>query len=337
MQYWQIASGSKGRYYSKYFLKYGMAFVGGDTQISTMEQVNKDDIVVLKEGKTIRAAGTVIQRNGIHRGCKGKEWLSDFEGWDLPAYCYVDWKEPKEPIQNNSLSIATIQGIYNESIIEDANNILKSGNKVVVLPEPSQTQPVKDSEVLKCLIRAGLRPSSADELTNAISKIRLLADYYYDEVNWSEIREHETRTFLVVPLLLALGWAEQQLKIELPCGRGKIDIACFRKNYIDGKNDCVVIIETKGFSSGLDYARNQAELYSEKFPSCEALITTNGYCYKIYTKNDAGEFDIDPAAYMNLRNPKGRYPLDPDSVGGTLDAIKWLLPNSYFIKSLDQQ
>ena len=163
MQYWQIASGSEGRYYSKYFLKYGMAFVGGDTQISTMEQVKKDDIVVLKEGKTIRAAGIVIQRNGIHSGCKGKEWLSDFDGWDLPAYCYVDWKEPKEPIQNSSLSIATIQGINNESIIEEANNILNSGNKVVAIAEPPETQPVKDSEVLKCLIKAGLRPSSADE------------------------------------------------------------------------------------------------------------------------------------------------------------------------------
>jgi len=32
----------------------------------------------------------------------------------------------------------------------------------------------------------------------------------------ADIREHETRTFLVIPLLLALGWAEQQLKIEMP-------------------------------------------------------------------------------------------------------------------------
>ena len=99
----------------------------------------------------------------------------------------------------------------------------------------------------------------------------------------------------------------------------------------------MAIIETKGFSSGLDYARGQAEIYSEKFPSCEVLITTNGYCYKIYKKNDIGEFDTDPSAYMNLRNPKDRYPLDPDRVGGTLDAIKWLLPNSYFIKSQGQQ
>ena len=32
MQYWQIASGSDGRDYTKYFLKYGVAFVGKDSE-----------------------------------------------------------------------------------------------------------------------------------------------------------------------------------------------------------------------------------------------------------------------------------------------------------------
>jgi hypothetical protein len=31
--YWQIAAGSAGRDYSDIFLKFGMAFVGGETQI----------------------------------------------------------------------------------------------------------------------------------------------------------------------------------------------------------------------------------------------------------------------------------------------------------------
>ena len=340
MQYWQIAAGSEGRDYSDYFLQFGMAFVGGETHIITMEQVNEGDIVVLKRGtQEIVAAGRVIKRYGKHQGCDDKEWLRDIDGWDLPAYCYVDWKLP---VQSKSkptygLTRTTIQGINNERIKNEANEILNSGRENKDPLEPSETKTVKVSEILKCLIEAGLRPSSADELTNAISRIRLLADYYYNsKYGWHHIREHETRTFLVVPLLLALGWAEQQIKIELPCSRGKVDIACFRKNYEEKNDDCVAIIETKGFSSGLDYAEKQAKTYAENFPSCEVLITTNGYCYKIYKKNGASDFETDPSAYMNLLKPKDNYPLDPDNVHGVLDAIKWLLPNSYLVKSQDQ-
>ncbi len=35
MNYWQIAAGSQGRDYASEFLRFGMAFVGGDVQIGT--------------------------------------------------------------------------------------------------------------------------------------------------------------------------------------------------------------------------------------------------------------------------------------------------------------
>ena len=329
MQYWQIASGSEGRKYGKFCLKFGMAFVGYVFR-ETMEQVNEGDIVVLKEGKWILAVGRVIQKSGNIWGCGDKEWLKDFDGWKLPAYCYVEWKTPKDPIPNSSLSIATIQGINHKSVIEKADEILNLGSAVDDPEEPPETKSVKDKMILKSLIEAGLRPSSADELTNAISRIRLLADYYYEHCKWKHIREHETRTFLVIPLLLALGWAEQQIKIELPCGGGKVDIACFHNNYMGNESDkCMVIIETKGFKSGLDYAEKQAQSYSHNFPECKTVVITNGYCYKIYFKNGTGDSKMGLFAYMNLLNPKDKYPLDPDNVKGTLDAIKWLLPNTY--------
>lgn len=327
MQYWQIAAGSYGRDYSEYFLKYGIAFAGGDDQIQTMKHVEEGDIVVLKIGKTMKAAGTVVKRNGTHRGEYDKEWLRDVDGWDLPAYCYVDWKEAKTGVYNESLGRATISGINDGSIIEEAGRILDTGTERENDPEPSDFKPVEVSKILKGLIEVGLRPSSADELTKAISRIRLLAEYYYDKGGWHNIREHETRTFLVVPLLLALGWSEQQIKIELPAeGRTKIDIACFKRSYKGNNGDCVAIIETKGFSSGLDYAQNQAKIYAGNFESCKSLITTNGYCYKIY-REEGGKFCL--SAYMNLLKPKDKYPLEPD-IKGTLEAIKWLLPNSYF-------
>ena len=326
--YWQIAAGSSGRDYSNLFLQFGMAFVGGETHVETMRAVNIGDVVVLKQGtQKILAAGEVVQRNGTHSGCADKEWLRDFDGWDLPAYCYVDWRQTDRPILTHGLTRTTIQQLPQDRHQNAANNILETGEPVPFFPEPQETNAVKDDELLRFLIKEGLRPSSAADLTSTISKTRLLADYYYHHCRWEDIREHETRTFLVIPLLLALGWSEQQIKIELPCSRGRIDIACFSRSYQRNNDECVAIIETKDFQSGLDYAPNQARTYSEDFPSCKAVIVTNGYCYRIYLR-DGNQFRTSLSAYINLLKPRDRYPLDPNEVGGALDAIKWLLPNS---------
>jgi hypothetical protein len=150
-----------------------------------------------------------------------------------------------------------------------------------------------------------------------------MAEYYWDHgVN---ILEHETRTFLVIPLLLALGWREQQLKIEYGCKRGKIDIACFSKNH-DKKTtdeDCIMIIETKAFWSGLDFADKQVEGYAECFKNCKKIVSTNGFCYKVFQLDQGGRFS--PVAYLNLLRPSKQYPLD-NTVGGALEAITMLLP-----------
>ena len=331
--YWQIAAGSDQRDYSCFFLKYGMAFAGGGIE----ERVNLGDIMVLKQGITaIAAAGVVVERDGTYKGCVDEEWLLDYDGWDLPEYCYVDWRKPNpnEPIKVKGLNRGTLSGLCQKKPKGAADDILNTGTSVSVSPLPSSRK-LKDDEILKLLIEEGLRPSSSDEVTSTISKIRLLADYYYKQYGypWVDIGEHEVRTFLVIPLLLALGWSEQQIKIELACGdRKRVDIAYFRKpckskNREEWKKECVAIIETKSFGSGLDYAHKQVKTYSKVFPRCQAVITTNGYCYRVYLRKN-NQFQETPSAYINLLQPRDKYLLVTENVGGALEAIKWLLPNN---------
>lgn len=196
------------------------------------------------------------------------------------------------------------------------------------LKEPPATGPVNDDTILGFLIEQGLRVSAADELTEALRRIRLLAKYYYNNGRWQDIREHETRTFLVVPLLLALGWAEQQLKIELPVPGGRVDIACFGGPFDGDKASVVALIETKDFASGLDYAPEQAQGYAKHFKNCQVVLVTNGYCYKTYLRNSGGVFSTSPSAYLNIVKPRDRYPLDPEHVAGALGVLRWLLPQT---------
>ncbi len=321
-KYWQIAAGYQGRRYGELFLKYGMAFIGDKTR---MDKVSVGDILVLKDGKTaIRAVGEV-QRNADG----DKDWLKDFDGWDLSHYKYVNWKIPlngKEGVKGLGLVQGMLKRIHKQQLRQRVDTIWAEGGECKPCEEPKPTNQVTDKELLRFLLQQGFRPSSADELIRTISKVRLLADYYYEYKKKKDIRERETRTFLVVPLLLALGWSEQQLKIEQPCGRKRADIACFRPIYNGSHEDCVSVIETKGFSIGLEYAQKQAIEYAGEFPNCRTMVLTNGYCYKVFVKDDDG-FTPNPTAYLNLRDPRQRYPLDPENVDGACRAIKCLLPN----------
>jgi Type I restriction enzyme R protein N terminus (HSDR_N) len=334
--YWQIAAGSEGRDYAADFLRFGMAFVGGEVQCRTMAKVKVGDCVLLKQGKTqMVAAGLVVERNGAHSGDSDKQWLRDFDGWDLRAWCNVDWHVPKSPRAVRGFNRNTIQKVWKPSLLAEANKLLK----LPVNPhesEPKPTKKIDDAEILGFLINEGLRPAAAEELTQAFNRIRLLARYYRNECEWEDTREHETRTFLVMPLLLALGWSEQQLKIELTANRaGRMDVACFSKAYRrDNKGrpnhgDCQLIIETKGFKSGLSFTGDQAKRYAKEFPSCKAVVVTNGYCYKTYPKDKAGKFSETPSAYLNLLDPQDRCPLDPVKAGGALEVLKLLMTQSW--------
>lgn len=334
-RYWQVAAGGEGREYSNAFLRYGLAFAG-NPQRSAMELVQPGDILLLKRGlSVVRAVGRAVERNGKCVGYGDRPWLRDFDGWDLPSYCNVEWHIPAEPVQTSGLTRATIQGVNQPHLVELANSVLRTvPPSTDIAPDPPPTCSVEDPEILDFLIREGMRPAQAEDLTSAFRRIRLLATYYHKNCHWPDVREHETRTFLIMPLLLALGWAEQQIKIELGVSGGRVDVACFTRPYRRDERrrandeDCVLLLESKDFSSGLNYAPDQAKGYAAHFPSCQVVVVSNGYCYKTYLRTEGG-FSLSPAAYLNVLKPQDRYPLDPENVDGCLSVLKCLLPRSW--------
>jgi len=114
----------------------------------------------------------------------------------------------------------------------------------------------------------------------------------------------------------------------LPVSTGKADIICFSRPWQgkpeDNKPNCSFVLESKGFSIGLDYAKDQGQRYTQNFPNCKKVVLSNGYCYKVIEKLDDGEWK--PSAYLNILSPKTRYPLDPENVDGALEALRLMLP-----------
>lgn len=323
--YWQVAAGSSGRDYCDEFIRFGLAFVGGETQIETMNRVQPGDRVLLKRGLSeIRAVGVVVARDGKHNGCGDKDWLRDFEGWDLQAYCCVEWHVPPRPVSVAGLTRSTIERTWKAEIIEAAEKVLKAHPASKIEREPKPTRRVEDEEIVEFLIGEGLRIAAAEELTTTFRRIRRLANYYFQHpAGWEHIREHETRTFLIVPLLLALGWPEQSIKIEQPTKGGRVDLALFDGPFAGKPNESIALIETKGFAQGLSYAPDQARSYAKHFPKCRVIFVSNGYCYKAYRRTKDG-FSTEPSAYLNIRDPRDAYPLNP-KVRGALEVLRLLL------------
>lgn len=353
ISYYQVAAGSFARNYGELFLKFGMAFVGWGKDFNLMKELRVGDRLILKQGtKKIKAVGIVCCRDGKCFGDhyedsdqgrdqnkdRGKNWLDDFDGWDLPHYCYVRWHEPEEQdcdVKQGKFTRSTFQRINQDTLKDKAEKILKTYPVIHHSPEPEPTTKLDDNEILNFLISEGLRASSGEDFVNNLRRIRFLVSYYATKCDWSKISEDETRTFLVVPLLLALGWSEQQIKLEHKCRNGSIDLAVFNAPYkmlVDDNskstpNDrCVLIIETKRFDQGLDYAIDQVIAYAEKeFDECWTVVTTNGWCYKTYARNKiTREFERQPSAYLNILCPTDQYPLDPQK-GGAKEVFKRLL------------
>jgi hypothetical protein len=333
MTVWQVAAGAEGRNYEWAFLRYGLAFAGGeDNERVLAEYVQSGDVVILKRGTSqIRAVGRVVERNGIVSGKSDKAWLRDFDGWGLPAYCHVEWHTPPDGqlVATKGLTRTTAQGVGKKSVKDQALQLLDEWPaRTDYDPEPDETEEVSDEQILTALIREGLSVAQAEDLTTAVRRIRLLARYYQRETDWM-ISEHETRAFLILPLLTALGWSEQQVRIEYTTKVGRLDAVCFTKPLHEATDDdCALILESKSFRHGLDVAHAQAKRYAKALPGARSVVVSNGYCYKVYLRADDNTFSEWPDAYLNLLRPRDRYPLDP-SKGGAVETLTHLLPRRY--------
>lgn len=334
MRYWQVGAGDGNRDYSDVFLRFGVMLIGpgdhGDyfenrdsyqdrrhldehsiTDVRTFaEDVQEDDVVVLR---TASRARWRVEGIGYVRG----EYIhlpvfDDVEGWQLQHGRFVDWFVPKHRNPIKGFKRGTFQRVKKKSTIKKVDRLLESGDRNRPSPVPKPPKKLDDNELIDRLIRSGLRPKDAEDFTETTNRIRRLVKWY--KKYGADMGEHETRAFLIIPLLLALGWTERRLKIEW----NRIDIAFFKEPLSKEnrkRNKCVSILEAKSFPAALRPALRQAREYAKRYPECNRVIASDGSRYQLQVRGADGWED---SAYLNILNPKLRHPYLED-VGGAPD------------------
>ncbi len=347
MNYWQVAAGEGARDYSDVFLRYGVILMGAGNPgsflehpehykghkgwqrkiVTLAENMKPDDIVILKKGHG--AKGRVLAAGHITSSYEWFEPFDDVEGWDLRHGRRVEWVKPASPILVDGLARGTISRVFKGNPKNAAERLLNEGEGAPVEKEeiPPPANSISEEHLVGSLIENGLRPADAEAVIRAIWHVRRLASWYL--FHGRDLSEHEIRTFLIVPILLALGWSEQRIKIEW----NHTDISLFSEVFSIGvkPGDPRIILESKRMGMGLEHAERQVQRYAKTFPDCNTLVTSSGARYDLYRKKADQKWDASNmkdkhlSASLNLFILKDRHPYLA-GVGGAPDLLKSLMP-----------
>ena len=180
---------------------------------------------------------------------------------------------------------------------------------------PAAGDEIKPAELGEQLFVEGLPSEYVDKLMAAFASLQRIAAWYANKTKLPEGRpsEQETVCYLVIPLLLSLGWSQQTAAVQWHY----IDVALFSNMPpTDATLTCVVEAKLLGRSvfsptgQAVDYALRAGR---EK---CERLIVTDGIRYALH-RRASDEFKL--AAYLNILKMRDSYSIL--GCAGAVDAV----------------
>jgi len=330
MQVWQVAAGDGSRDYTTVFTRFGVLLTGPGTDgpynantqpykpwpfiHETAAGLKDQDLVALK-----RPSGKSWEVVAVGRILGEYEWIENFEdveGWDLQHARRVEWRLPAAPTFVPTLRRGTLSRVNNGAASAAVCAAWEGGNPVVAQALAALPPPLTDDELIETLVDDGLRVSAAEDVAQTLRRVRRLASWY--QRKGRDVSEHETRSFIVVPLLLALGWPEQQLKVEW----NRLDIALFDRHFGAKDAQLHAIVETKRLREGLGGAEKQVMNYATSHPTCRHVVVTDGISYKVFSRASGTWAHT---ASMNLLLPRQTHWFLP-GVGGAVGVFRALLP-----------
>lgn len=336
---WQVAAGDGSRAYDDICLEYDVMMVGAgylgpfdeqeyarkgaspaDMNITRRfyEDAKRGDVVLFRLGAgRVLAVGEIADERPDYL-----EEFGDIDGWHLQHVRRVRWFKTEKELpfgvrgrRFTRVHVPAVRGWVEELEIPEEWH----QRPLAVMPEESRS--LDDRELGRQLFLEGLPSEYIDHLASTLESIRRVATWYWNAEKRPRGRpsESETITYLVVPLLLALGWSHQMAAIEW---RG-IDVALFQRMPPE-ESTLTGVVEAKPLNRSVFAPTDQAIGYAtqEGRDNCNRLVVTDGIRYT-YFKRQGTDFNLQ--AYLNILRMREKYPVyDPRAetcCGGAVEVI----------------
>jgi hypothetical protein len=281
-------------------------------------EMEDGDLVVLRMGtNTVYGVGEIVG------GYSWNDCFRDVDGWDLQHTRRVRWLWTYEdkPKYFNTYALKfgdTTQELTGEEVLQWLRELeIPADRYEQPLPDlPDVGNEAKLESITEYLFARGISNNSIERIRNQITEIRRIAAWY-DKLPWKDKpSEYETISYLVVPLLRAIGWTPQKMGIEW----NKVDLALFSRLPREDEH-LSVVVEAKKMGYSCLTAKSQASGYAESKENCHRLIVTEGLRYGVYLKE---EDNFVLKAYFNLSDLRDKYPIY--KCGGVKEALTLMAP-----------
>lgn len=287
------------------------------------------DIVLLRNRHSLIAIGEIPDE-----GYSWEKCFDDIDGWNLQHTRRVIWQEHLDDeiarVDNSLLGlfstrkqVPTFTRVRDSSVLQPVTHLIDRVQSrplkefVTNVPDPLSMDQVGTE-----LFAKGLSNEVVDRVVNVIERQRRLT-HWYQEFGKSTKRptEHEVVAYMILPLLLALGWSEQLLAIEW----NKLDLAGFTSTPTT-KSNCVLICEAKRLGHGLNAVLDQATGYYKKhnLNACKKIVLSDGVRLYSYTRQNDGKFETNPSGYFNVEKIRTNH-ITPSNTNA-IDTIVSLTP-----------
>lgn len=271
------------------------------------EEMNENDLVVLRIGTNLIPAVGEIVGDYVHH-----DEFNDMDGWSNSHVRRIRWlwTSPEAPKQFDTYTLKlgdTTQRLDSPDVYSWLECLIIPDSiydhEPVILPRLSSKESIDG--ISEHLFDKGVSSASILNLLSEIGEFVRVANWYKREETPSE---NETVSYLVVPLLRALGWTQQKMAIEW----NRIDVALFCD--LPRRMDNVsIVVEVKRMDHSCLSAFDQARNYALEAPRCKRLIVTDGLRYGVFVKSgdDSSQEDEDFSlhAYLNLTRLRQEYPV----------------------------
>lgn len=344
---WQQAAGDTDREYAELCLRWDVILNGpggdapwpackealrqsGVTKVKLAdlrrfaEDLKEGDLVVLHSGQT--------KLIGVGRAVGPYEWSEEFgdvDGWDLKHARRVRWlwRAPSNqsgglaPVEMPAGSFkfgATTQKLTSPEVLRWLRNLVVDEPPLTPLPElPKSGDELGLDDISDHLFDRGLASQSIAAILSEIGEFIRIARWY--DRSETVVSEHETVSYLVAPLLRALGWTPQRMGVEW----NRVDVALFEK-LPRSDETLSLVVEAKRLRHSCLSAKLQAQGGAKGRPRCLRLIVTDGLRYGVYTRSSVVPDKFSLHAYLNLTRLRSSYPVHECS--GAVDALWAMSP-----------